>query len=109
VKPNGGEPAGDILTAEVGEEPEEKRQSEAEEEAGDDGEIKSGVFAAVDDVAGKAAESERKAAAEVEQGAGDGKDDAEDEQDAAEFAERVHEGIVAGRDEVKKHGSKGES
>jgi len=51
----------------------------------------------VDDVAGEAAEAEREMAAEVEQGAGDGRDGAKDEEDAAEFTERVHEGIVAGQ------------
>ena len=50
----------------------------------------------MDDVSGETAESERKAAAEVNQGAGDSKDGAEDKEGAAEFAERVHEGIVAG-------------
>jgi hypothetical protein len=85
----------------VGEEPEEKEESEAKEESGDDGEKESGVFAAVDDVAGEAAESEREATGEVEQGAGDGKDGAEDEEDAAEFTKRVHEAIVAGRKKGK--------
>jgi hypothetical protein len=93
---------GDILTAVVGEEPEEKRQSEAEDEAGDDGEIESGVFAAVDDVAGEAAEAEGETAAEVKQGAGDGNDGAEDEEGAAEFAEGIHECIVARRNEGMK-------
>jgi hypothetical protein len=52
------------------------------------------VLAAVDDVAGEVAEPEWKAAAEVEQGAGDSKDGAEDKEGAAEFAERVHEEML---------------
>jgi hypothetical protein len=89
----------------VGEEPEEKRQNEAEDQACDDGEIESGVPAAVDDVAGEAAEAERETTGEVEQGAGDGNYGAEDEEGAAEFTERVHEGIVARRSNAAKQRS----
>jgi hypothetical protein len=45
--------------AEVGEEPEEEREGDAEDEAGDDGEVKRSMLAAMDDVAGKFAEPER--------------------------------------------------
>jgi len=79
------------LTAEVGEEPEEKRKAEAEDEAGDDGEIKHGVFATMDDVAGEASETERKSRAEIKKCAEKDKEAAEDEQGAAEFAERIHQ------------------
>jgi hypothetical protein len=51
-------PCGDALTAEVREEPEEERERGAEYEAGDDWEMKGGVFAAMDDVARKAAKAE---------------------------------------------------
>jgi hypothetical protein len=37
----------------VGEEPEEKTEGEAEDEAGDDGEVKRSMLAAMDDVSGK--------------------------------------------------------
>ena len=40
----------------MGEEPEDDGEDDADDEAGDDGEVEGGVFAAVDDVAGKAAE-----------------------------------------------------
>jgi hypothetical protein len=42
----------------VREEPEEERERGAEYEAGDDWEMKGGVFAAMDDVARKAAKAE---------------------------------------------------
>ena len=47
------------LATEMGEEPEEERECRAENEAGDDGKIESGVFAAMDDVAGEFAEAKR--------------------------------------------------
>jgi hypothetical protein len=90
----------------VGEEPEEKRQREAEHETGDDREIESGVFAAMDDVTRKAAEAERKAGAEVKEGADDGKHAPENEEGAPEFAEGLHGGDCSGMegsDEVKKY------
>ena len=40
----------------MGEEPEEQRKCGAEDKAGDNGKVEGGVFAAVDDVAGQAAE-----------------------------------------------------
>jgi hypothetical protein len=52
------------LAAEVREEPEDERKDKAEEKASHDGEIEGGVFAAVDDVAGKSSEAEREFAAE---------------------------------------------
>jgi hypothetical protein len=53
------------LAAEVGEEPEEEGKRGAKNEASDDGEIESGVFAARDDVAGEFAEAERESSTEV--------------------------------------------
>jgi hypothetical protein len=82
------------LAAEAGEEPEEKRKSGAENEASDDGEIEGGVFAAVDDVAGKFPEAEGEFGAEVKQGAEDDEDEAEQEKGAAEIAKRVHGNII---------------
>jgi hypothetical protein len=68
----------EILAVEAGEKPEEKTQGDAEDQACDDREIKGGVFAAVDDVAGKFAEAEREFAAEVEKGAGKNQESAKD-------------------------------
>lgn len=58
-----------VLSAEMGEKPEEERKGKAENETGDDGEIEGGVFAAVDDVAGETAEAEGEFAAEIEKSA----------------------------------------
>jgi len=74
------------LAAEVGEEPEEQGETCAEKEAGDDGEIEGSVFAAMDEVAGKAAETERELAAEVKKSADGEKESAENKEGAAEFA-----------------------
>lgn len=82
------------LVAEVGKEPEEKRKSGTEKEAGDDREIKGGVFAAMDDVAGKPAKAEREFCAEVEQCANDGEREANQEKHAAEIAKRIHGSII---------------
>ncbi len=40
--------------AEVADEPEDRRETEAQEEAGDDGEVEAGVVSAADDVTGEA-------------------------------------------------------
>jgi hypothetical protein len=74
----------------VGNEPEEERKGEAENEARDDGEIEGGAFAAVDDVAGKAAEAKGEFSAEVEKCADEDEQNTENKKGAAEFAERVH-------------------
>jgi hypothetical protein len=71
-------------------EPEEQGEAEAEDEAGDDGKVEGGVFAAVDDVTGKAAEAEGQFSAKVKKCAYDDKEPAEHEEGAAEFANRVH-------------------
>jgi hypothetical protein len=75
----------------VGDEPEEERNAEAEDETSDNRKVKRGVCAAVDDVAGKAAEAQGKFSAEVEKSANEDEEATEEEQGAAEFAERVHE------------------
>ncbi len=54
------------LAAEIGDEPQDYGEDDADHEAGDDGEVEGGVFAAVDDVAGQAAETEGETCAEVE-------------------------------------------
>jgi hypothetical protein len=57
------------LAAEVGKEPEEQRKAEAEDEAGDDGEVKRSMLAAMDDVSGEFAEVEWQFRVEIENGA----------------------------------------
>lgn len=85
----------------MGEEPEEEREAEAQNETGDDGKIKRGVFAAMDDVAWKTAEAQREFSAKVEKSAKENEETAEEEERAAEFAERVH-GKDSRRNEAKK-------
>ncbi len=76
--------------------PEEEREGGAEEETRDDGEVEGGVFAAMDDVAGEAAEAEGEFAfaSDVKKGADRDEESAENEEGAAEFAKRVHPGIL---------------
>jgi len=74
--------------------PEEERDGGAEEEAGDDREVEAGVFAAVNDVAGKFSKAEGEFSAEIEKSADEDEKTAEEEQGAAEFAKRVHAGIL---------------
>jgi hypothetical protein len=76
----------------VGEEPKQERETEAEEEAGDDGEVEGGMFAAVDDVAGEAAEAQRQLSAEVKKSTHNDEESTENEKGATEFAERIHLG-----------------
>ena len=71
--------------AEVGEEPEDKGKGGTEKKAGDDREIKGGVFAVMEDVAGKSAKAEGEFRAEVEQCADDGEREAKQEKHAAEI------------------------
>jgi hypothetical protein len=82
------------LLAELSKKPEEERKTEAEKETGDDREVEGGVFAAVDDVAGEAAEAQRKFSAKVKKSADKDGESAENEEGAAEFAKRVHAGIL---------------
>jgi len=85
----------------VGEEPDEERKGGAEKQAGDNGEVEGGVFAAVDDVAGEFSQVKGEFAAEVEKSTGEDKEAAEEQESAAEFAEGVHEKEFR-RNEVKK-------
>lgn len=75
---------------EVGEEPEEEREGEAENEAGDDGKVKRSMLAAMDDVSGKFAESKRQFRVEIENSANNYQQAPEEKQSAAEIAERIH-------------------
>jgi hypothetical protein len=52
------------------------------------------VFAAVDDIAGEAAEAEGELSAKVKKTANKDEESAENEEGAAEFAKRVHPGIL---------------
>src|SRR5260370_5832251 len=89
------------LFAEMSKKPEEERECGAKDQAGDDGEIEGGVFAAMDDVAGKFSKAEGEFAAEVKKNADKDEEGAENEERAAEFAERIHD-EDSRRNEVKK-------
>ncbi|MGC1617186.1 MAG: hypothetical protein WA765_01730 [Candidatus Acidiferrum sp.] len=82
------------LAAKVRHEPEEEGEDEAKKEAGDDGEIKGRMFAAMDDIAGKFTEAEGEISAEIKQRADDREERSEDEKDAAKFAKRIHDNII---------------
>jgi hypothetical protein len=74
--------------------PEKEREGGAEYEAGDDGKVESGVFAAMDDIARETAEAQREFSAEVKQSADKDEESAENEDGAAQFAKGVHPGIL---------------
>ena len=80
--------------AEVGKEPEEKREGETEDEASDDGEVKRSMLAATDNVSGKFAEAERQFRVEIENGADNHQQAPEEEQSAAKLAVRLHTSII---------------
>jgi len=82
------------LAAKMGEEPEEERKAETQNEASDDGKIKRGVFAAVDDVAWESSQAERKLSTEVKKSTYDHEEAAEEQDGAAEFTERIHKSII---------------
>jgi hypothetical protein len=66
--------------AEMSGQPEQQSQSRAKKQARDDRKVERGVFAAVDDIAGKATEPKGKLSAEVKQCANDNEEPSEDEQ-----------------------------
>ena len=78
----------------MGEEPEEERKRGAEEQASDDGEIKSGVFAAMNNVAGKFSETKGELVPKVKKGAKKDEESAEEEKRTAELTKRLHRGIL---------------
>jgi hypothetical protein len=78
----------------VRDEPEEKRERDTEEQTGDDGKVESGVFAAVNDVAGQFSEAEGKLVSEIEKSPEKNEKTCEEKKRAAEFTERVHEVIL---------------
>jgi hypothetical protein len=71
-----------------------ERKTEAEQEACNDREVEGGVFATMDDVAGKVAETEGELSTEVQKGAQGDEEPTENEEGPAEFAEKVHPGIL---------------
>ncbi len=79
----------------MGEEPEDQSEAYAEGDRSCDWEVEGGVFAAVDDVAGEAAEAEREFAGEVEESARGDEDAAEDQEGTAEVAGWIHGGSLA--------------
>ena len=78
----------------MGEEPEKQREKGAEKQAGNDGKVESSVFAAMDDVAGQSSKTKGELAAKVEENADERKQPAQEEEGAAEFAERLHDWIL---------------
>jgi len=78
----------------MGEEPEEQRKPKAEEEAGDDREIESGVLTAVEDIAGKFSKAKGEPAVEIQDRAGDDRHGAKQHQESAEIARWIHSWIV---------------
>lgn len=78
----------------MGEKPKEKREADAEKEAGDEREVEGGVLAAMNDVAGEAAKAHREFAAEIQKRAYGGEQRAKNEKGATELAERIHARII---------------
>src|SRR5438067_661326 len=75
-------------------EPEEEREHDTYDKAGNDWKVERGVFAAVDDVAGQLPQAERELAAKIEESTDKNQKAAEKEEGAAEFTGRVHEVIL---------------
>jgi hypothetical protein len=82
------------LFAEMSKKPKYERKTEAEQKACNDREVESGVFATTDDVAGKVAETEGELSTEIQKSAQSDNEPTKNEEGAAEFAERVHPGIL---------------
>jgi hypothetical protein len=78
----------------VGEKPEKKREDRAEEQASNDGKVKGGVLAAVDDVAGEFSKTKGELATEIKETAYEREQPRQEEKGAAEFSERIHDWIL---------------
>jgi len=87
----------------VVDDPDDETESDAENQTGDNGEIESGVFAPMDNVAGKTAETEREFAAEIEKRSDENENGAEKEKSASKVAE-VHFCLCYSRDAAKEVG-----
>lgn len=74
----------------MGDEPEEKRERDAEDKTGDDRKVKRRVFASVDDVAREFSQAEGQLVPEIEKGSEKDEQSSEEKKRAAESAERVH-------------------
>ncbi len=74
----------------MGEEPEKQREDGAEKQTGDDGKVKGGVFAAMDDIAGEPAEAEGELGTEIKKRAEEDEEGAEKEKSAAKFTHWIH-------------------
>ena len=72
------------------EEPEKQRKRHTKKKASDDGKVKRGVFAAMNDVAGKLSEAEGELVAEVQKSTNKNEKGSQGKKGAAEIAERVH-------------------
>lgn len=82
------------LFSKVAEKPEEDRQHKAENKAGDDRKVEGGVFATMDDIAGKFSEAEWQSATEVKKGAKNNQEPTKKQNSATEFAKGFHRGIL---------------
>jgi len=82
------------LAAQVREEPEKERKSDAQKKAGDDGKVKRSVFAAMNDVPGKFSQAEGEFVAEVQKRTDQDKKCSKGKQRAAEIAKRLHQAIL---------------
>jgi hypothetical protein len=78
----------------VGEKPQKDREDDANHDARHDWEIKSGVFAAMNDVARKTAEAKRQFTTEVKKTADDGQESPKEQKRAAEIAKGIHARII---------------
>jgi len=76
------------------EQPEEKRKTSAEDEAGDDRKIEGGALATVDDIAREFSQTQGEPAAEIQDRAGDDHHRAKQHQETAEIARWIHSWIV---------------
>ena len=82
------------LPAQARDEPEKEGERDAQNQAGDDGKVKSGVFAAVNDVPRKFSQAKGELVAEVQKSADKDEKGSQEKKGAAEIAERVHEVIL---------------
>ena len=82
------------LTAQVGDKPEKERKRDAKKKASDNGKVKSGVFAAMNDVAGKLSQTEGELVAEVQKSTDQEQKCSKEKKSAAEIEERLHEVIL---------------
>ena len=77
-------------SAKKADDPEEKSKHQTHNQAGHDWKVEAGIATLIDDVAGQAAQSERKLRAENEQRTDADKHDAENQQHSPEFTQWVH-------------------